>query len=198
MIDELYLFGRNLFYKELRPLFEKLATIKYAVVKGEVLSQQIYGKPNKRKSNDIDILVDKKNVKIVEDELKKLGFKQSSQDDSIEARNNRVLCMTCSHQIPSYHKEKFGFHFNVDINFDIFWGEYEGERCSIEDFLIDTLEMNVYEVSIKTLPPEKAFVQMILHHYREMNSIYQLSFYNCINQSCCINISINIICSLSL
>lgn len=178
--DNLYAIERKILYKELKPLFDALIYINYAVVKGEALSQQIYGSTDRRRSSDVDILIDKSNVKFLESELKKLGFKQQSPEDPNIARRNRVLCITYSHQIPSYHKEVMGFHLNVDVNYDIFWGEYEGRRYPINDFLSDTVEMNIYGTSVKTLPMEKAFIQLILHHYKEMNSLYHLSHYNCI------------------
>lgn len=178
--DNLYIIERKILYKELKPLFEAMSSINYAVVKGEVLSQQIYGVPDRRRSSDIDILIDKINVKFLENELRRLGFKQQLPEDPNEARRNRVLCMAYSHQIPSYHKDVMGFHLNVDVNYDIFWGEYEGRRCSIEEFLNNTVEMEIYGVTVKTLPIEKAFVQLILHHYKEMNSLYHLSQHNCI------------------
>ena len=40
--------------------------------------------------------------------------------------------------------------------------------------------MEIYGVTVKTLPIEKAFVQLILHHYKEMNSLYHLSQHNTI------------------
>ena len=178
--DNLHIIERKILYKELKPLFEAMSSVNYAVVKGEVLSQQIYGVPDRRRSSDIDILIDKSNVRFLENELQKLGFEQRLPEDPNEARRNRVLCMAYSHQIPSYHKEKSIFHLNVDVNFDIFWGEYEGQHCSIEDFLINTENTEIYGVTVKTLPIEKAFIQLVLHHYKEMNSIYHLSRHNCI------------------
>ena len=180
MTDNLYKIERKILYKELEPLFAALSSVRYAVVKGEVLSQQIYGVPDRRRSSDIDILIDKKNVKFLEEQLHKLGFEQKLPENNAEIRRNRVLCMAYSHQIPSFHKDKFGFHLNVDVNYDIFWGEYEGKRCSIDEFLSDTVDMEIYGVTVKTLPIEKAFVQLILHHYKEMNSIYHLSQHNTI------------------
>lgn len=180
MTDNIYKVGRKILYKELEPLFVALSPIRYAVVKGEVLSQQIYGVPDRRRSSDIDILIDKKNVKFLEEQLHKLGFDQKSPVDDAEIRHNRVLCMAYSHQIPSYHKDKFGFHLNVDVNYDIFWGEYEGKRCSVDEFLCDTLDMEIYGIKLKTLPIEKVFIHLILHHYKDMNSLYHLSNYNCI------------------
>lgn len=64
--------------------------------------------------------------------------------------------------------------------YDIFWGEYEGTRCSMKDFLLDTEEIEIYSSKVKVLTIKKAFIQLILHHYKEMNSIYHLSHYNCI------------------
>lgn len=180
MTDNIYKVGRKILYKELEPLFVALSPIRYAVVKGEVLSQQIYGAPDRRRSSDIDILIDKKNVKFLEEQLHKLGFEQKSPEDNAEIRRNRVLCMAYSHQIPPFHKDKFGFHLNVDVNYDIFWGEYEGKRCSIDEFLSDTIDMEIYSVVLKTLPIEKSFVQLVLHHYKEMNSLYHLSQHNTI------------------
>lgn len=60
MENNLYRIERKMFYKELQSLFEALSSVNYVIVKGEVLSQQIYGKYHKRQSSDIDILIDKK------------------------------------------------------------------------------------------------------------------------------------------
>lgn len=178
-MDYLKIIERKLLYKELEPFFKSLECIDYAVIKGEALSQQIYGIPNKRNSSDIDILVNKQDVLQIENELRKIGFSQKSSEDKALLRRNRILCMTYSHQIPSYHKTTIcGIKLNVDINYDIFWGEYEGEHCKISEFLNDTVPMCIYGVPIKTLPIPKAFLQLILHHYKETNSLYHLSYYN--------------------
>lgn len=180
MMDNIYFAQRKTLYKELKPLFESFASANYAIIKGEVLSKQIYGVPDKRRSSDIDILIDKQHLKQWETQLCSLGFTQMNSQNRAENRRNRVLCMAYSHQIPSYHKDKFGFHLNVDLNYDVFWGEYEGSRFSIEEFLSDAQEMDVYGVKVKALTVEKAFIQLLLHHYKEMNSLYHLSHYNCI------------------
>ena len=180
MLDNLYVIERKILYNELRPLFDSLVSVRYAVIKGEVLSQQIYGVPDKRRSSDIDILIEKSNVGMLEKQLKTLGFFQQLPQNESEIRRNRVICLAYSHQIPSYHKNLCGFQLNVDINHDIFWGEYEGEKCYIDDFLNDTENINIYGVSLKSLSIEKTFVQVVLHHYKEMNSIYILSQRNSI------------------
>lgn len=55
MKDNVYKISRQILYKELQPLFEALSVVRYAVVKGEALSNQIYGVPDRRRSCDIDI-----------------------------------------------------------------------------------------------------------------------------------------------
>ena len=76
---------------------------------------------------------------------------------------------------------KQNLNIEIDLNFDLFWGEYEGKRIDISEFLSDTIEMNIYGCKVKTLPAFKAMVQLILHHYKEMNSIYHLAGHNCIH-----------------
>lgn len=181
MHNSIYTIERKMMYNDLKPLWDALSDINYAVVKGEALSLQIYGTPNMRLSGDIDILIDKDSVRTVEKELIGLGYAQFNSDGYNILRSKRILCLSHSHQIPSYHKDKFGFHFNVDINHDIFWGEYQGQRYSMEMFLSDVNTSQVFGVKIKTLPLEKAFVQLILHHYKEMNSIFLLSKCNSIS-----------------
>lgn len=63
----------------------------------------------------------------------------------------------------------------VDLNFDIFWGEYEGNRIDIDEFVSDAIERNIYGTKVKTLAILKAMVQLILHHYKDMNSIFLLA-----------------------
>lgn len=35
--------------------------------------------------------------------------------------------------------------------------------------------MEIYGVKVKTLPPIKAMIQLILHHYKDMNSLFLLA-----------------------
>ena len=71
---------------------------------------------------------------------------------------------------------------SIDINFDVFWGEYEGMRIDIEKFLQDVQETSLFGISVKILSPIKALIQLALHHYKDMNSIYLLSVKKTINK----------------
>ncbi|MGL5381778.1 nucleotidyltransferase family protein [Clostridium sp.] len=180
-MDKIYELKRRLLYSELAGIWHSLENVDYAVIKGEALSMQIYGEPHSRYSGDIDILIDRSNVKRLEKELLIAGFIQDNTKDTVEdKRKKRILCFTHSHQIPPYSKEKLNITLNVDVNFDIYWGEYEGKRIDIKEFLNENEKINLFGSNIKVLSLEKAFIQLILHHYKEMNSIYHLLQYNCI------------------
>lgn len=143
----------------------------YAIMKGEVLSKQIYGSAGQRHSSDIDILISRKNIFDVEQSLSKCGFYNTSK-----TRSDKITMLSASHQVAPWIKEipPWG-SMVVDLNFDVFWGEYEGQRIDIEEFLSDTIEMEIYGVKVKTLPQIKAMIQLILHHYKDMNSIFLLA-----------------------
>lgn len=164
-------------YEACSDLFLSLKRQQYVVVKGEPLSLLAYRKLGERHSSDIDFLVPKKSLKLIEDILGKNIFVSNSI-----SRSDRILMLSSSHQVQPWSKDIAVIgNVTIDLNFDLFWGEYNGKRIDIEQFLSDTIEMEIYGVKVKTLPPLKAMVQLILHHYKEMNSIYHLAGHNCIN-----------------
>lgn len=170
--------GRNV-YTALSILFQALSNINYAHIKGDCISLMAYGKLGQRQFSDIDLLVSREDLYKVEAVLEQNGFLQP-QIDKKDARKYRIFTMTSSHQTIPYSSRGM-LKIPIDLNFDIFWGEYTGKRVNICKFLSDTIEMNIYGVKVKTLPPLKAMVQLILHHYKEMNSLYHLSQHNCIH-----------------
>ena len=130
-----------------------------------------YKQPSARHLGDIDILSTSKNLNALTDILKKLRF---SPDTS--SREEHVMMLSTSHQIKPWIRDISPWgKIEVDLNFDIFWGEYEGKRVDIEEFLSDTTEMDIYGAKVKTLPPIKAMIQLVLHHYKDMNSIFLLA-----------------------
>lgn len=156
-------------YGELQFVVKGLSN--YAIVKGDALSIQAYGKVGARIYGDIDILIPKKYINNIEIMLLEHDF-HSNQN----AHGDRVMMLVGSHQVASWHKNSMlGGRVIVDLNFDIFWGEYEGKRIDIEKFLSDTIEKEIYGVRVKTLPPIKAMIQLILHHYKDMNSLFLLA-----------------------
>lgn len=151
------------------------------VIKGAPLSVLAYGTPYKRISADIDILVSRQNISVVDDILKKNGYEVVNVKGNSEDRFNKILCLSQSHQMPPYYKCIDGIDLFIDINFDVFWGEYAGRRIDIDAFMADSIDMDIYRTKIKTLSPLKAMIQLILHHYKDMNSIFLLATRKSIN-----------------
>ena len=170
-------------FRELKQVFEMLKGIDYAVIKGEPLSMLCYGGYGLRHSGDVDILIDREHVTLLENILSQNGFRTKFIGEDIEVRKNRILCLSSTHQIPPYIKEKDNIITEVDINFDVLWGEYSGKRIPIKDVLKNTICMDVFGVEVKVLNSLYAFIQLLLHHYKDMNSIYLIATSNCIKYS---------------
>lgn len=168
-------------YIGMEPIWDELDlhNVNYANIKGEALSLQAYGKYGMRNYNDIDILINRNDIKLLEEILKNNGFTTHQT-----TKYNKILYLSASHQTPSWRKVlNDDFSLFVDVNFDIFWGEYTGDRINIEHFLSDVSKTEIFGYNIKTLPLTKVFVQLVLHHYKEMNSIYHLATHDCIKKS---------------
>lgn len=163
-------------YYELKPFFEVLShkNIPYAVIKGEVLSLYAYSKVGQRHSGDVDILVSINDVERVKKELEVLGF---NARDSFDID----IALSSTHQSIVHVKEVDSEHIEVDINHDVFWAEYTGERLDISQLLSDTIEVEIYNCNIKTFTPLITMMLLALHHYRELNSLFYLSIPNCID-----------------
>lgn len=160
------------------PAFKELSAIlseeRYSIIKGLPLSHLAYGSFEKRISKDIDVLISKKSIKRIEDILLNNYF-HPIHNIAMNLRETKVFLLSMSHQLYPYIKNYDNSAVLIDINHDIFWGEYEGKRIDIEEFLSDTIEMDIFGVKVKTLPPVKALIQLILHHYKDMNSIFLLA-----------------------
>ena len=159
-------------YKTLNGLFQKLINIRYAIVKGEVLSVTLYSKPGCRNSNDVDILTDKKYVTIIENELKVQGFKPLLENGQ-NIREKRIFLMANSHQTIQYGKLVESISVDVDVNFKVYWGEANIQE-DMYLFLSDTEKVDIYGCITKCLPIEKQLLHLCIHNYKDINSIYIL------------------------
>ena len=78
-----------------------------------------------------------------------------------------------------FTKENIYDTIKIDLNYDLMWGEYLGKRIDISSFVKeDNSELDIYGVKAKILAPYKNFIQLCLHHYREMNAIYLFTMKN--------------------
>lgn len=158
-------------YENAANVFSLLKDELYAIVKGEPLALQAYGQTGTRHVGDIDVLISRNNLGKLISYLENNGFRVSKV-----SRRDRIAALIYSHQILPYTKKSPTYgDVVIDINYDIFWGEYEGKRINIDSFLADTIEKSIYGILVRILPPLKAMIQLVLHHYKDMNSIFLLA-----------------------
>ena len=166
-------------YRACEPFF-KNATFPYAVIKGAVLSSEVYQDPILRISGDIDVLIHRKDADKAKCLLKECGFLQGRVADSgiVPFTRKEILYQTAmSHQTAPFIKQtsnKLCPYVNLDINMDILWGE-SGRRLDMDDVLSYRQPYTLCDVAFYKLVPEMEFVALCLHHYKDMNSIYLLS-----------------------
>jgi uncharacterized protein YwgA len=158
-------------YRELAGFNESVGCA-YAVVKGVPLSLMCYNQPQIRGFGDIDILVSESSFALCKKWCDDNGFVENSSGCSAMSK---MVFNGLSHQKQTYLKKHLGFTCELDFNTDVFWGEYEGKRADIDEFLSDAFETVIYGVKVRVLPPLKAAVQLILHHYKDMNSIFLIA-----------------------
>lgn len=167
-------------YAHGKPLFDALHDYPYAVIKGAVLSNQIYGSPFIRRSGDLDILIRRQELDYAKQVLLDCGFIQGRvvNDEIVPFTRRELIFQTSqSHQVAPFVKEtgnKFCPFINFDLNTSIFWGEY-GHTCDMNLVLSQTQETGLCDVSFKKLSSEMEFISLCLHHYKDMNSIYLLA-----------------------
>lgn len=167
-------------YKHAKPLFEALKPHPYAVIKGAVLSKQIYGSPFIRRSGDLDILIRRQDLDFVKRVLLDNGFVQGRIIDNKIVpftRKELIFQTSQSHQAAPFVKateNKLCPFINFDMNTSVFWGEY-GHECDMELVLSETEETVLFDIPFKKLSPEAEFISLCLHHYKDMNSLYLLA-----------------------
>lgn len=138
-------------YLALAPIFECLNVnnIPYANIKGETLSLYAFDQYGQRSYGDIDILVSRKNLHVLEAVLAQNGYISPSV-----TREEKVMMISASHQTAAWYKiTNQKFKSVIDVNFDIFWGEHMGRHIDIDQFLSDTIEMKIYGVKVRVLSP---------------------------------------------
>lgn len=168
-------------YTSCKPLFRCLEeqNILYAVMKGAILSKTAYNDPFCRRSGDIDLLIDRKDIDVVKTLLLQLGYTQGRVTaNGIQpfSRAELLFQTAMSHQIAPFVKATNSAlcpYVNIDVNLDIMWGE--SKHPSDMEFVLQKREdITVCDVPTKKLCKEMEFIALCLHHYKDMNSIYLL------------------------
>lgn len=182
--EMLYSIVAKYYYSECAELFKRLneQNVLYAVLKGSVLSSQIYSKLAIKYPKDIDILINKNDISIINEILNDLGFVQGWINDNniIQyTREENLFFSLFTHQQPSWIKRinnEVTPYVCVDINTNVLWGEMN-RLFPLNMFLdFESIESTqIFNVELKKLKCESEFIALCLHHYKDLNSIYILS-----------------------
>ncbi len=100
------------------------------------------------------------------------------QDERAALSRYEKIYASYSHQTSPYYKVVGGNRVEIDVNLDLFWGEYLGKRIDISEFLQDSEEIVIYGKHYRTLSAEKTFLQICLHLFKELNSFDHLAYHN--------------------
>lgn len=163
----------------LKSLLFDLESYSYAMIKGFVLSYQIYNDVRIRNSGDVDLLIHRSDIDDIKQIMIKHGYIQGTIKDGVIVPYTRaasVFQVTQSHQMAPFIKpidSKICPFIQVDINFDVFKQQYQLKNRSY--YMLENTEgVILNSVLIKKLLPEVEFIALCLHHYKDLNSVYLL------------------------
>ncbi|WP_135550732.1 nucleotidyltransferase family protein [Paenibacillus cymbidii] len=172
--------------KENKTIIENLEGngISYVVLKGSYMTLSAYGNVGYRLSQDTDILIDRTDVEKVTDLIQQLGylrgrFIREEAKVKMYSRQEEIFYSMNTHQaapfIKTLNHPLIPYHC-VDLNLHLTWGE-DTQRgdISIADFIGSRRKVSVQGINYFVLPYEEFFIQICLHHFKDVNSIYLLT-----------------------
>ena len=172
------------YFREIKVLCKKLneKEIQYALVKGIHLESFLYEKQDgliRRSFNDIDILVEKKDIRYINSILEKLGYIKGEYSPELNeikeySRGETVKFLMTSHQSAPYIKPSEigrrckGDSLNIDINFSIFDGGNKEDPISTRELLEHVVERKtIYGNTYYSLNLEHDLLQLVYHLYKD-------------------------------
>ena len=173
----------QMYFRECNSLFQNMkdANIIFVVLKGAVLSSQIYHQINVKIPRDMDIFVSINDVDLLKSIMLKNGFIQGRILDGKLIpfdRTQQIFYSRDTHQQAPWIKvtrDEVCPYICIDINTSLLWGEAE-EKNDLSDILtLDSIEpYKVCGVELYKFKKEYEFIALCLHHYKDFNSIYLL------------------------
>lgn len=175
--------------KQLAELLER-SKVSYCILKGFSIISSLYSSNKKiyRDFGDLDILVDKKDVKEITTILNGMGFVQGVLDSTGEIsevdRKEIVYWRLTSHQEQTFIRKSKYSEFapliccRVDVNTSIFEGGKIPNPIPIRELLKHTRTHEISEnVLIKSLDYEYELIQLCYHFYKDMKHTMEKEFF---------------------
>ena len=161
-------------FSELENICDEMSNcnIKFVVVKGGYLIDNVYRNRKIRATNDIDALIRREDIKEIDKIMRRNGYKQGEYDpeDNLIIESNRDLKML-------YKLKMYNLLPYIKINNDIPKRTVIFDLSHALDFTLDALPVG--EMLALSIPGNKSlellpahfFVHLCCHHYREASNV---------------------------
>ena len=179
------------YYMEAKHLCDLLERedISYAIIKGLHLNSFLYDKNSEyffqRSFNDIDILVNRKDITNLDKILKGMNYFNGDYEPESNSlrcfsRKEAVYYLMATHQTPQYIKASKFSCFNVgdimiiDVNYSIFEGGKKLDPINTNELLANRIKREgPLGLFYYSLGLEYEIIQLIYHFYKD-NMVYQI------------------------
>lgn len=147
-------------------------SISFIPVKGGYLIDNIYKNRRIRITNDIDILIRRKDIASINKAMLKHGYIQGEYDKFnnkvvMTDRKKKLLYKTTMYNLLPYIKIDHGFP-NATVLFDFSFAlDFSLDTCPVEEMLDNAIQTS----DGAELLPEHFLVHMCCHHYREASNV---------------------------
>lgn len=154
--------------------------IKYIITKGIYASKIAYVDESYRRSDDIDVIINREDYTKVKEILNLYGYVQGIFNSTTKkvkrfSRQQELFYLSYTQQSAPFLKETGDSLIpvaNLDLNFQIYWNENNAWDISQ---LLDNSQIFIYkDYKFKTFQDEYMLLHMCLHAYFDMNSVYIL------------------------
>jgi len=162
--------------------FEKVG-VKAALVKGGLLASTLYPSIETRYFNDLDFVVNIKDVTPITAALERVGYVQGQFDAKNHAivaatRRQKIFHQTSSHELQEFLK--LSDHplvpvIEVDINHSILWVGNCPYSISTEQLISRAVKADMGDDPIYRLDMEDALLQLSSHLFREATILHWIS-----------------------
>ena len=160
--------------KLLPRITEKLEenNIEFAVIKGAINTFRLYDSIGERQFNDIDLLINKRDLHKVKDLLKSIGLQQK-EENHVQTKYFEMV----THQTMPFEYEDVSLlegKINIDVNFGFAPNNMIKINSLVGDILKRRCYVDVFGKKIPTLSPEDMFIYLLIHIWRDAIIIHKI------------------------
>ncbi|MFZ5989707.1 MAG: nucleotidyltransferase domain-containing protein [Bacillota bacterium] len=180
-----YAVRNKVYFGEIKKIFEILNSkgVRAAILKGNFLSANVYPSIETRTFNDIDLLMDLKDEKVICQTLEELGYVQGQYNEVTKeiipvTRKQKMFHLMSTGELQVFLKKMdnpFAPLAEVDLNYNILWKGHCPYRIDTAGLLERAVEADLDGGKIYTLNYEDFLIQLAFHLYKEAVNLLWIS-----------------------